>query len=449
MKKIMRSGAILLALIGCASFIVGCHKNEGMNSGQDSPMAIRLSAGDPSYVLAKSGLNKWNNSELYVFGLKRVPGSEVGAGVYDFTSATDIVDHKVAGVSGTSTQLGVYREGNVPYYYAENYVYDFYGYHLGGATLSDKKIEGDTYSYTVTFDGSNDLMYATTNKEKDIAAAGNTDATVDDVYSAWAARRSIQPTLVFNHALARLNFIAKGKGTKYDNVVITGVDVKSFNKGVLTVVGPEIGFVTDTTIAKVALSLKDAEDKPFTGEAVSQNQAGLYLGGDGACVMIAPGLTQVEILIHMKDKTTGSTLDDYKFVAEASKVVKKDDQGNLVKVDAYEAGNSYDFYINVSGPEEITISAELVQWNPGGDYEFDPDDFGPGSGSGSGSGTTPDEGDDEGGNGEVGGETGGETGGDDSGEVGGETGGEGDDNGEDNKGGNEVVGEEEGAGGFN
>lgn len=419
----MRFGAILLALIGCASFIVGCHKNEGMNPGQDSPMAIKLSAGDPSYVLSKAGLDKWNNSELYVFGLKRKPDTEVGTGVYDFTSSTDIVDYKVTGVSGQSSVLNVYREGNVPYYYAENYVYDFYGYHLGGAILSDKKIEGDTYSYTVTFDGSNDLMYATTDKQKDINASGNTSVTVDDVYSAWAARRSIQPTLIFNHALARLNFIAKGKGTKYDNVIITGVDVMSINKGVLTVVGPEIGFAPDTTANADTLSLKTFEDKEFTGEVVSLNKANSTLGGDGACVMIAPDLDKVEILIHMKDKNTGKVLEDYKFVAKASDVVKTDDEGNKVDVKAYEAGNSYDFYISVYGPEEIIISAELVQWNPGGDYDFDPDDFGDEE-----TGDDNVGGDDNGGNGE---------------------GGEGDDNGEENKGGNEVVGEEEGAGGFN
>ena len=146
------------ALLVGASLIVGCHKNGGFNPETESSVAIKLSAGDPSYVMAKSGLDRWNNSELYVFGLKRTPGSEVGEGVYNFNSTTDIVDYKVTGVSGTSTQLNVYREGNVPYYYAENYVYDFYGYHLGGAQTSDKKIEGDTYSYTVTFDGSNDLM---------------------------------------------------------------------------------------------------------------------------------------------------------------------------------------------------------------------------------------------------------------------------------------------------
>ena len=102
---------------------------------------------------------------------------------------------------------------------------DFYGYHiddLAGATLDDatKTVSG------ITITGAEDLLGA---KTKEVNAANYPDANVDDItafnapepergFSAWAARRGIQPILEFKHLLTRLTFTvtaAKADAAKY------------------------------------------------------------------------------------------------------------------------------------------------------------------------------------------------------------------------------------------
>ena len=387
---------------------VGCNKNEVSNDvvtgDEDSPVAISLSVGNPTYVSTKVALEEWNNSKLNVFGLRRKPTDVVGKGVYDFSdTGNNIVDYEVVAASNVKTGLDVYsnKEKLVPYFYSETHIYDFYGYHLGGAVASTPEIkEGDAYGFEVTFLGDNDLMYAHTDKADDIA---NSSATVKineaDLYSAWSARRGVHPTLVFDHALVRLNFIVQGKGDKYNTVRITGVDVNSVNKGYLTVTGANVGFVVDSEAEEVTMSLRTAGKDAFQAALVDPNTAGNHLGGEGACLMVAPGMTEIDLEIHMEHVVYEVPIESYKYTVKASDVEKKDENGNYIPVESFEAGLSYDFYVYVYGPEEIQIAAKVAEWEAGGTVVIDPDK--PLSGGGS-----DDEGDDEGGS----------EGGDDSGE---------------------------------
>ena len=381
MKTNNRDCIKLLSFLFCAVLALGCNKNDVGETKEefvdDSPVAIRLSAGDPSYVMTtKAAVEEWSNSVLNVFGMKRGRGTAVGDGVYDFNDkVTNIVDYETAAASGEFAELEIFsdKENRIPFYYTDGYVYDFYGYHLGGATAAARPVSGDVYSYDVEFDGSNDLMYATTDKGEDIRESENAaaaSATEAEVYSSWAARRGIHPTLKFEHALARLNFIVQGKGNKFQDVIITGVSVKSVNTGVLTVVGPEMGFEPAEGVAMATLSLKGVGDA-----VVDKNDSKAPLGGPGACLMVAPDMETIDVVIKMKHKN-GAVLDDYKFTAKASEVVLEEG-GNKVDVTAFEAGKSYNFIVNVYGPEEIKVTAELADWLPGGDFEFDPDDYFP------------------------------------------------------------------------
>lgn len=102
---------------------------------------------------------------------------------------------------------------------------DFYGYHiddLTGATLDDatKTVSG------ITITGAEDLLGA---KTKEVNADNYPGVNADDItafnapdpergFSAWAARRSIQPILEFKHLLTRLTFTvtaAKADAARY------------------------------------------------------------------------------------------------------------------------------------------------------------------------------------------------------------------------------------------
>lgn len=375
-----------MLLASCIIVLGGCQKGElrENNVSDESKVAIELSAGSPVSVVSKAAVEKWNDSEVNVFGLKRKRGIAVGDNAYDFTDPDSFVDYPTTAAAGTSASLEVYadKEKEIPYFYTEGHVYDFYGYHLGGATATEKNISGDTYSYFVTFGGNNDLMYADTDRAEDILTSNDPSVTESDVYSAWAARRNIHPTLVFHHALTRLNFIVKGKGNKWQDVAITGVDVKSVNTGTLAVTGTDIGF-TPSEETPAVLSLKTAADENLVSEDVTLNPDDVALGGEGACLIIAPDVDEIEVTVHMKHKDYEDIpLADYTFTVKASDVSNKDEYGNAVPVSLFEAGHAYDFYINVYGPEEIVITAQITDWEDGGDYTYDPDDdFRPGNGT--------------------------------------------------------------------
>lgn len=375
-----------MLLASCIIVLGGCQKGElrENNVSDESKVAIELSAGSPVSVVSKAAVEKWNDSEVNVFGLKRKRGIAVGDNAYDFTDPDSFVDYPTTAAAGTSASLEVYadKEKEIPYFYTEGNVYDFYGYHLGGATATEKNISGDTYSYFVTFWGNNDLMYADTDRAEDILTSNDPSVTESDVYSAWAARRNIHPTLVFHHALTRLNFIVKGKGNKWQDVAITGVDVKSVNTGTLAVTGTDIGF-TPSEETPAVLSLKTAADENLVSEDVTLNPDDVALGGEGACLIIAPDVDEIEVTVHMKHKDYEDIpLADYTFTVKASDVSNKDEYGNAVPVSLFEAGHAYDFYINVYGPEEIVITAQITDWEDGGDYTYDPDDdFRPGNGT--------------------------------------------------------------------
>lgn len=366
--------------------VLACKKNDINNSiediDNDSSVAIQLSAYEASSVMTKAALKEWNNTELYVFGLKHT------ADGYDFEDSDNIVNRKAIAESGTYCGLNIYKDEakEEPYFYRRDYRYDFYGYHLGGAEIVSEQpnTSGDKYSFDLTFDGSNDLMYAVTDKEKDIKLAGYLPEAIgnygDYVYSERSARMGITPNLVFNHALTRLNFIIKGKGNKYQNVSVTGVEVKSVNKGTLVVTGPEVGFTMNSTAEPVSLLLKAADNSGLATSLVTENTENAVLGGDGACLMIAPGMEEVEIIIYLKNELINKPMDGYKFTAKATDVVKTDESGNKTSVTSFEKGHAYDFYISVYGPEQINISASLAPWVPGGDFTYDPDDYFTGEG---------------------------------------------------------------------
>ena len=382
MKKLEFGFRNLFALAIGTILAFGCQKTEvpgGVQAPEEeSPVEIKLSVGKPLSVVTKAAVDKWDNSEVNVFGLRRLPGAVVGQKAYEFTSTYNIVDYPAIAAEGEKDDLEVYsnEEKKIPYFYSEGYVYDFYGYHLGGATSANVKIEDDSYSFDVTFEGYNDVMYAATDKAKDIEASGSTETINEtDVYSAWAARRLVQPTLVFNHALTRLNFIIQGRGAnkKYQYVRITGIEVKGINKGKLTVTGPNIGFEKDAAASLVDFQLRSAADATLTPFIVDENTSGSYAGGDGACIMVAPGLEQVEMTIHMEDVRYNIPIEDYKYTVNAKDVVREDG----ANVTSFDAGLSYDFFVYVYGPEEINVSAKVTPWEKGGTTVIDPDSHGP------------------------------------------------------------------------
>ena len=122
---------------------LGCGKGEIVENDvkvdDDSPVAIKLTSANPSYLTSKAAVDRWDRSEISVFGLKRKKGIAVGEGTYDFEDRFSFADYQTLASSGASVPVEVYadNEAKIPYFYSEGYVYDFYGYHLGGASAEE------------------------------------------------------------------------------------------------------------------------------------------------------------------------------------------------------------------------------------------------------------------------------------------------------------------------
>ena len=342
-------------------------------------------------------MDAWANTEVYVYGIKQEREANVlktlGEGLYNLdnilienyqTYANPANDPAMNSLSA----LAVYAdaEKQMPFYYAEGETYDFYGYHLGGAEAGEAVKGTDVISYPVAIAGNNDVMYAYTDRSEDVQAGAANGVLESDLYSAWAARRGVQPTLKFEHALTRFNFIVLGDGANaadYEQVTITGLELADMaTSGTLTVVGATetLGFVADDTAIKnlSLMSIVDGQDVEYVAEPVTANTE-KKAAGNGSCLMVAPNLETVKVVVSMVNNAfADGELPSYEFTVEAAKI--KGENGELGEGAKFEAGKSYNIIIKVKGPKAIEIEAALTEWVEGGDYEFD-SDIRPGTGT--------------------------------------------------------------------
>ena len=360
---------VFLCIAAAATMLAGCKKAEMNIQPQNpvddtTPVAMQLGASSPSFTLTKAAVTEWQQTPVFVYGLQN--GEDEVTPVFE--------NYSTVVPSNTNAVLEIYQdaEKQAPYFYSEGFTYDFYGYHVGQATIEGETAVDDNgeVSFEVKFDGSNDVMYAYANKAEDIKKDPTRNVRESDAYSAWAARRSVHPTLVFEHALTQFVFKVTGMNEKSKNVTIKSIKVQSVDNGTLTVVGEELGFVPaeeETT----TLVLKNADDTEFAAATVVPNVT-FTAGGTGASLMVAPGMESLHVEVEMWNNQFDIDLDDYIFDAAAS-AVRKTDSAESAGLTAFAAGTAYNIYINVYGPEEIEITAELTKWKNGGDYTYDPD----------------------------------------------------------------------------
>ena len=374
MKKLFFYAAAALAMLA------SCQKTEINESpskeiDDTKPVAMQFGVNAPSFQVTKTkaAVDAWSETEVFVYGLENTSS----------TAYTVLIDNYPTTVVDSETPLAIYQDEatQAPYFYTEGKTYDFFGYHLGGATQtpSNPTLNNNVVSFAVTFDGSNDVMYAYTDKDEDILKDQTAQVMAKDVYSAWAARRNVQPTLVFDHALTRFNFYVRGMNEKSSKVQIESISAESVLSGNLTVVAKEnegLGFVADANANAADVSLKNYDDSDFTPTPVV-NGSTYVAGGEGASLILAPDMTELPIVVEMSNiEYPEIEIPNYEFTAKAS-AVRKTGLAENAGLTKFEKGTAYNIYINVYGPEEIVITAELTKWADGGDYTYDPDAFRP------------------------------------------------------------------------
>lgn len=305
--------------------------------------------------------------------------------------------------NNTKSGLATTADGTIAYYPVSGY-YDFWGYRVddaAGATPVVKTVDDTGAEVTVDqatkrvvdieIDGSQDIMAGKAEPSADeVAKLGN---YAENLYSAYAARKGVQPNITFNHLLTRFTFEVRAgskataglpAGGNTDAVKVTGVSVDSKTTGTLTVA------YTGATKESADLLTFTGDASPLTLKqrsttAADNNEALVALEpvsltwtddaatiGDvlkiGEALLVAPGETEYPLTIALSQDVLQKVGDP--------KVTMPLEQKATIKMAAgqkFEPGKSYKVTITVYGLEDIRVTATLVPWADGGSIDIDDD----------------------------------------------------------------------------
>ena len=321
---------------------------------------------------AQGGIDAWNGKQsLRIFGFDRK--------VTDFTTEAFIDDVEAdSPADGTSGSINVYNPAVVqaqePFYYSGNTCYDFYGYYVDDAVVGTVVRTAESIVYPVTIDGGQDLMIAKADQAVDVQGATSTVAE-QHAYSAYSARRGVQPKLVFQHLLSRFTFkIVKGTNSESaGDVQITSLTLAAKAEGNLCVVGAQRGVVaTSTGLVDFELREKSAEGVlgPLATNLFPTDDATQI----GESIMVFPGEDSYTFTLKMKQTGVNTEPAPQSFTVTPAMVDTDSAQDGLQPATAFEAGKNYTITISIYGLEEVKITAELTPWVEGGSVVIDPDD---------------------------------------------------------------------------
>lgn len=304
----------------------------------------------------------------------------------------------------TKSGLATTADGTIAYYPVSGN-YDFWGYRVDDAAVggkpvvkivNDKGDEVDADKATkrvvdIEIDGSQDIMAGKAAPSADeVTKLGN---YAENFYSAYAARKGVQPNITFNHLLTRFTFEVRAgskataglpAGGNTEAVKVTGVSVDSKTTGTLTVAytgaakeaADLLTFTGDASPLKLQQRSTAAADnnEPLVAlEPVSLTWTDdAATMGDvlkvGEALLVAPGETEYPLTISLSQ-------DVLQKEGEA-KVTMPLEQKATIKMDGtktFAPGKSYKVTITVYGLEDIRVTATLVPWADGGSIDIDDD----------------------------------------------------------------------------
>ena len=410
--------------LAAAGMLTACSNDDtlGGNGEQNvSEQQIRLGVASSKVQTRGTGTvggmtdaeNVWAGQTLWVYMLQKgsmelgyyktpaeAAGAAVGTAVFDNKEfkAPKTAESTVSGLATTA-------DGAIAYYPVSGN-YDFWGYRVDDAVTGtpDVKLMDDTDTETtadlatkrvvdITIDGSQDIMAGKATPST--AEVGKLGDYADNFYSAYAARKGVQPNITFNHLLTRFTFevragskatAGQGASGNTEAVRVQGVSVESLTDGKLTVAytgetkeaADLLTFTGDASPLKLQQRSTTAADN--NDPLVALEEVALTWPADadatvgdvlpvGEALLVAPGQTEYPLTIALAQKVKKNTADvDKEDMALEQKATIKMDG-----VKKFEPGKSYKVTITVYGLEEIEVTATLVPWVDGGSIDIDDD----------------------------------------------------------------------------
>lgn len=422
-----------MGAVASLGLLASCSSDDDLSTGgngKDGLQQIKIGMGVQANVATRgTGTvgavgekeNTWAKQTVNVYMLNKGTLDLAKFGedpIYENTVLTTPADN----ASGIASELDEHGVAQYKYYPTTKTAFDFWGYRLddadattaadqeGSATAAAIKsnkfvpyTSGDSLLIGFNIDGTQDIMAGkAVPTEEEITKCGGED----NIYSAFAARRDVQPNIKFDHLLSRLNFqvLAGAESTTDANtgVKVTGITVKSKATGKLVIAyqGAETTFanVSDQLIVdKYADEVKEAalykdlvvKQRAASSTSLTDNLVDLepvtpkWNNGMAMATQVGEALLAIpadkyEITINLKqkvqvkgDKGHPTDPDDFQ---EKEYTYTADLKNTVNPEKGFEPGYSYNVTITVYGLSEIQITTTLIPWKDGGNIEMNPED---------------------------------------------------------------------------
>lgn len=387
MKKIFFFAAAVVTMAACQKDAQLASDQHTPPVEDGAPVAVLFSSNVSATVETKAqgGVDAWNGAQnLHIYGFQR-------QSTIDYSTATPFINDVVTPSpqkDAEDNRLVVLDSNGKPFYYVGNNTYDFYGFYVDNLNVAPSKTKTGVY-VPVVLTGGEDIMLAKANPEVDGASLEKPRWA----YSAYAARRGIQPTLKFEHQLVRFRFMIESatvfdtKGDPEKNLYVTNLTINARNKADLFVAGETIGFDNISNIrADLSLRSLDATNNLVALTPYEVHSAGATLAKDenklGESLMVIPN----ESVAGKVDAEGKPLVDTFEAILTMTQFGKEQKlplslkisevigaNGRPVAQTRFTAGYSYLITIKVQGLEEVKISAELEPWKDGGKIDINTD----------------------------------------------------------------------------
>ena len=422
-----------MGAVASLGLLASCSSDDDLSTGgngKDGLQQIKIGMGVQANVATRgtgtvgavgAENNTWAKQTVNVYMLNKGTLDLAKFGedpIYENTVLTTPADN----ASGIASELDENGVAQYKYYPTTNTAFDFWGYRLDDANKAtgiedqegtDSKVavtsgqfvpytSGDSLLIGFKIDGTQDIMAGkAVPTEEEITKCGGEN----NIYSAFAARREVQPNIKFEHLLSRLNFqVLDGKKTETTDpdkaVKVTGITVKSKATGKLVIaykgaaafenVSDQLIVDKDADTEKDAALLKelkvmqrDASSTSLTDNLVDLQPVtpkwnnGMALATQVGEALLAIPANEYEITINLKQKVQvkGDKLNPQEGDFEEKPYTYTADLKNTVNPEkGFEPGYSYNVTITVYGLSEIVITTTLTPWKDGGNIEMNPED---------------------------------------------------------------------------
>lgn len=421
-----------MGAVASLGLLASCSSDDDLSTGgngKDGLQKIKIGMGVQANVATRgTGTvgavgekeNTWAKQTVNVYMLNKGTLDLAKFGedpIYENTVLTTPADN----ASGIATEL-VGGVAQYKYYPTTKTAFDFWGYRLDDADDAtgttdqegtDSKVavtsgqfvpytSGDSLLIGFKIDGTQDIMAGkAVPTEEEINKCGGEA----NIYSAFAARRDVQPNIKFEHLLSRLNFqVLDGKKTETTDedkaVKVTGITVKSKATGKLVIayqgeattfanvsdqliVDKDADAEKDAALLKELKVMKRADGAALTAELVDLTPVtpkwnnGMAMATQVGEALLAIPADKYEITINLEQKVqvkgdkNSPTPDDF----QTKEYTYNADLKNTVNPEkGFEPGYSYNVTITVYGLSEIVITTTLTPWKDGGNIEMNPED---------------------------------------------------------------------------